>query len=147
MNFNKSLQNPKFLGMIWNAYDLLLYHWLLWLLCFYWWRGAPAPSHLIFNISRGSGSCPMQQFWVAALVFCCLAACFRLSTTYSAHTHVSPMWLGTAPITSNTLQGSCWKQKAIYYAKPMRNYEITIARKIFFKLKDTWEHSLTDWQV
>ena len=57
------------------------------------------------------------------------------------------MWLGTAPITSNTLQGSCRKQKAIYYVKSMRNYEIMIARKIFFKLKDTSEHSLTDRQV
>ena len=37
------------------------------------WQGAPAPSHHIFEISRGSGSCQMQQFWVAALVFCCLA--------------------------------------------------------------------------
>ena len=97
-------------------------------------------------MARGSssGSCPMQQFWVAALVFCSLAAYFGLSTTYS---HISPMWQGTTPITSNTLQGSCRKQKAIYYAKPMQNYEITIARKIFFKLTDTSEHSLTDWQV
>ena len=99
-------------------------------LCFYLWRGAPAV-----------GSCPMQQFWVAALVFCRLAAYFGLSTTYS---HISPMWSGTTPITSNTLQGSCRKQKAIYYAKPMRNYEITIGKKFFFKLKDTSEHSFTD---
>ena len=34
---------------------------------------APAPSHHIFEISRGSGSCPIQQFLVAALVFCCPA--------------------------------------------------------------------------
>ena len=129
MNFYKSLQNPKFLGIIRNAYDVLLYHKLLWLF-------------MLLLMARGtsSGSCPMEQFWAAALVFCRLAAYFGLSTTCS---HISPMWPGTTPITSNTLQGSCRKQKAIYYAKPMQNYEITIARKIFFKLKDTSEHSLT----
>ena len=37
-----------------------------------------ALSHHVFEISRGSGSCLMQQFWVAALVFCCLAV--RLQT-------------------------------------------------------------------
>ena len=108
----------------------MLYHKLLWLFMF-----------LLMARGTSSGSCPMQQFWVAALVFCRLAAYFGLSTTYS---HISPMWPGTTPITSNTLQGSCRKQKAIYYAKPMRNYEITIARKIFFKLEDTSEHSIID---
>ena len=34
MNFNKNLQNPKFLGIIRNAYDVLLYHRLLWLFMF-----------------------------------------------------------------------------------------------------------------
>ena len=75
------------------------------------------------------------------LLFYCL-----LRTVHHLLSHHT-MWPGTTPITSNTLQGSCRKQKAIYYAKPMQNYEITIARKIFFKLKDTSEHSLTDWQV
>ena len=111
MNFYKSLQK------------------LLWLFMF-----------LLMARGTSSESCPMQQFWVAALVFCHLAAYFGLSTTYS---HISPMWPGTTPITSNTLQGSCRKQKATYYVKPLWNYEITIARKIFFKLKDTSEHSMT----
>ena len=35
-------------------------------------------SHHIFEISRGSGSCSMQKFWVAALVFCCLAVCLQI---------------------------------------------------------------------
>ena len=72
--------------------------------------------------------CLAANFGLQLWFFCCLAAYFELSTTYSAHTHVSPMWLGTIPITSNTLQGSCRKQKAILYAKPIRNYEITIER-------------------
>ena len=104
----------------------------------------PQASLAVYVFTYGEG----HQQWVlpnatilgCSFGFCRLAAYFGLSTTYS---HISPMWPGTTPITSNTLQGSCRKLKAIYYAKPIRNYEITIARKIFFKLKDTSEHSLT----
>ena len=94
------------------------------LFMFYLWRGAPAVDLAQCNIFG-------LQLWFFAV---------SLPTSDS---HISPIWPGTTPITSNTLQGSCRKQKAIYYAKSMRNYEITMARKIFSKLKDTSEHSLT----
>ena len=59
MNFYKSLQNPKFLGIIFKC-----------LRC----AALPQASlaiYVILLMARGtsSGSCPMQQFWVAALFF------------------------------------------------------------------------------
>ena len=46
---------------------------------------APAPSHHIFEISRGSGSRPIQQSLVAALVFCCLAVLLQTGSFLTGH--------------------------------------------------------------
>ena len=110
----------------------------------------PQASLAIYVFIDGEGHQPRAILYSTSLEAVGLAQCnnFGLQLWFfavSLPTSDCPSRPGTTPITSNTLQGSCRKQKAIYYVKPMRNYEIMIARKIFFKLKDTSEHSVTNW--